>query len=130
MKNKKLLLAAIALVAVIAIFLGVYFATRPETQDSSKTITVTVVHGDGTSREFTCRTDAEYLAQAMLEQGILLSTEGADGMYNTIDGETASWAENQSYWALYIGEKYAMTGAQDTPVSDGDTFKWVYTISE
>lgn len=128
MKNKKLLLAAIALVAVIAVFLGVYFATRPEAQEGSKTITVTVVHKDGTSKDFTCHTDAEFLADAMKEKGILLSTEGADGMYNTVDGETADWSVDQSYWAVYVGEDYASAGANDLTIRDGDTFKWVYTI--
>ena len=35
---------------------------------------------------------------------------------------------NQSYWGLFIGEDYAMTGMNDTPVNDGDSFKLVYTI--
>ena len=30
MKNKKLIIAAIALIAVVALFLCVYFVTRPE----------------------------------------------------------------------------------------------------
>lgn len=128
MKNKKLLIAAIALVAVVAVFLGIYLATRPETQKGSKTITVTVVHKDGTSKDFTYHTDAEFLAEVLEAEGLLLASEGETGMYNTVDGETADWNVDQSYWALYIGEEYAMTGAQETPVSDGDTFKWVYTV--
>lgn len=130
MKNKKLILSVIALVAVIAIFLGVYLATRPEAQEGSKTITITVVHSNGTSKDFTCHTDARFLADVMLAEGLFLSTEGADGMYYTVDGETASWETNKAYWALYIGEEYAMVGAKDTPVNDGDSFKWVYTIGE
>ena len=57
MKNKKLILTLIAFVAVIAIAVGVYFATRPETQQGSKTITVTVVHKDKTEKTFTYHTD-------------------------------------------------------------------------
>lgn len=130
MKNKKLILAVVALVAVAAIFLGVYFATRPETTQGAKTYTVTVVHGDGTSKDFTYHTDEEYLGAALVAEGLIAGYESEYGLtVETVDDETASWAENQSYWALYIGEEYAMTGVSTTPVNDGDSFKWVYTVS-
>ena len=61
MKNKKTVLAVIALVAVIAIFAGVYFATRPEAAQGAKAFSVTVVHADGSTKEFDYRTDAEKL---------------------------------------------------------------------
>ena len=49
-------------------------------------------------------------------------------MITTVDGETADWNADQSYWALYIGQEYASTGADTTPVNDGDSFGLVYTI--
>ena len=49
MKNKKMILIAVALVACIAVMLGIFLATRPETVAGGKTITVTVVHKDGLS---------------------------------------------------------------------------------
>ena len=49
-------------------------------------------------------------------------------MITTVDGETADWNVDQSYWALYIGQEYASTGADTTPVNDGDSFGLVYTI--
>ena len=129
MKNKKLLIAAVAVVAVIAIMLGVYFATRPETTQGSKTFTVTVVHADGSSKDFTFSTDEEYLGPVLLEEGLITGSEGPYGLViEAVDGETASWEENQSYWALYIGEEYATTGVDSTPVNDGDSFKLEYTL--
>lgn len=129
MKNKKLIIAAIALVAVAAIFLGVFFATRPATSQGAKTFTVTVVHADGTSKDFTYNTDEEYLGTVLLAEGLIAGTEGSYGlMIDTVDGERAVWEENGAYWALYVGEEYAMTGADTTPVNDGDTFKLVYTL--
>lgn len=130
MKNKQLLLAVVALVAVAAIFLGVYFTTRPETTQGAKTYTVTVVHGDGTSKDFTCHTDEEYLGDALVAEGLISGYESEYGLtVETVDGETASWDEAKAYWALYVGEEYAMTGVSATPVNDGDSFKWVYTVS-
>ena len=50
--NKKIIIAIVALVAVIGIFLGIFFLTRPETQQGAKEITVIVVHNDGTEKTF------------------------------------------------------------------------------
>lgn len=128
MSNKKTIIAVIALVLVVGIFAGIYLATRPATTEGGKTFTLTVVHGDGTSKDFTISTDEEYLAPALKAEGILPESEGADGMYYTVDGEKADYSVNQSYWGLFVGEEYAMLGMNDTPVSDGDSFKLVYTI--
>ena len=128
MKNKKLIIAAVALVAVIGILLGVFYATRPEAVEGDKTITVTVVHSDGTEKTFTYHTDEEYLGAVLAAEGLIVGAENDPGRYNTIDGEYADFAADGAYWALYIGEEYAMTGADTTPVADGDSFRWVYTV--
>lgn len=129
MKNKKLILALVALIAVIAVFLGIWFATRPATTAGAKAITVTVVHKDGTSKDFTYQTDEEYLGPVLLTEGLVVGENGPYGlMISAVDGETADWNVDQSYWALYIGEEYATSGADTTPIADGDTFKLVYTI--
>ena len=128
MRNKKLAIAAIALVVVIGLMLGVWMATRPETEAGSKAYTVTVVHKDGTVKDFAYRTDAEYLAEALLEEGLV---SGEDSQYGltiiTVDGEDAVWATDNAYWAIWIGEEMAMTGASETPVYDGSAFKLEYT---
>lgn len=129
MKNKKLVLAAIALVAVIALLVGVYFATRPETSQGAKEITVTVIHKDGTAKTFTCHTDEEFLDKVLLAEGLIPEGNIVDGMFTTVDGETASWEADQAYWALYIGEEYATAGICDTTVTDGASYKLVYEKS-
>ena len=66
---------------------------------------------------------------AFLEGEGLIESEGADdGMFHTVDGEKADWGVNQSYWAFYLGEDYAMTGIYDTDIVDGTVYKLVYTI--
>ena len=128
MKNKKLILAVIALVAVVAVFAGVYFATQSTAAEGVKDFTVTVIHGDGSSKEFKYSTDADNLGVYLEAQG-LIDSQGADsGMFHTVDGEKADWNANQSYWAFYLGEEYAMTGIYDTDIEDGVAYKLVYTI--
>ena len=83
MKNKKVILAAVALVVVIAIFAGVYVATRPEAQQGAKGFTVVVVHADGTEKTFEYRTDAEKLGAVLEEKG-LISSEALTPVCSTL----------------------------------------------
>lgn len=129
MKNKKLIVIALALVVLVGALLGVYMATRPETAEGAKTFTVTVVHGDGSSKEFTYNTDEEYLGPVLLAEGLVEGEMGPYGlMISAVDGEEAVWEVNGAYWALFVGEEYATSGADTTPVYDGSAFKLEYTI--
>ena len=129
MKNKKLILAVVALVAVIAIFAGVFFASRPETAEGTKTFTVTVVHKDGSEEVFEFTTEEEYLGPVLLADGLVEGESGEYGLViSTVDGETADWNVDQSYWAIFIGEEYATTGADGIVLTDGGEYSLVYTI--
>lgn len=127
MKNKKLILAVVALVAVIAILVGVYVATRPETSQGAKTITVIVVHKDKTEKTFTYHTDEEKLDKVLLAEGLI---EGYTDTYGfvveKVDGEAAIWETDNAFWSLYIGDEQSTLGFSDTPVHDGSVFKIVY----
>ena len=129
MKNKKLIVIVLALVVVVGAMLGLYAATRPETAEGAKTFTVTVVHGNGESKEFTYNTDEEYLGPVLLAEGLVEGEMGPYGlMISAVDGEEAVWETNGAYWALFVGEEYATSGADTTPVYDGSVFKLEYTI--
>jgi len=131
MKNKKLVIALVALVAVVGLLLGIWAANRPETSEGTKAYTVTVVHADGSQKVFEYTTDAEYLDDALLAEGLIAGEEGPYGLtLITVDGEDAVWDTDNAYWSLYIGEEYATTGLSDTPVNDGDVFKLEYTKFE
>ena len=129
MKNKKLVLIAVAAVALIAVLLGIWMVSRPETAAGAKEITVTVVHKDGTSKDFVYNTDEEYLGPVLITEGLAVGEEGPYGLViSAVDGETADWNVDQSYWALYVGEEYATTGADGIVLKDGGIYKLVYTI--
>lgn len=127
--NKKILLAVIALVVVAAVMVGVYFATRPEPVDGQKTITVTVIHKDGTSKDFTYKTQEEYLGPVLQSQGLVEGENSEYGLYITaVDGETADYSVDQGWWQLFIGEESATTGADAVAIQDGGIYKLIYTI--
>ena len=127
MKNKKLILAVIALFAVVALFLTVYFVTRPSGTEGSKTFTLTVVHADGSQRNETITSSRQFLAEALRDEGIIGDEGIESGMYVTVDGETANWDPDQAYWSIYIGEEYAMSGLNDIAIEDGAAYKLAYT---
>lgn len=129
MKNKRLLIAAVALIAVAAMMLGLWLGSREETVDGLKNITVMVVHKDTTEKTFEYHTDAEFLGQVLIDEGLADGETGEFGlMISTVDGETADWNLDRSYWALYIGEDYATTGADGVVLTDGGEYSLVYTL--
>ena len=88
-----------------------------------------VVHGDGGSKTFEYRTDEEYLGAVLLAEGLLVGEDGPYGLYILeVDGERAVYEENGAYWSLEVNGEYAMQGADQTPVNDGDAFRLVYTL--
>ena len=129
MKSKKNWILAAVLIVLVLALACVYFVTRPETQAGAKTISVTVVHADGSEKQFQYHTDEEYLGAVLLAEELVQGEMGPYGLtIYVVDGEKADWNENQSYWALYEGEDYATTGADAIVVKDGDSYKLVYTI--
>ena len=127
MKNKKAVIIAVAAVLAVALLAGIYLFARPDAAEGEKTFTLTVVHSEG-SKEFTITTEEEFLAPALMAEGII-NDEGVEtGMYFTVDGETASWEENQSYWAIYVGDTYATEGLNTLVIEDGGVYKLEYTI--
>ena len=128
-KQTKLIIVVAVIVAVVVVMAGIYFATRPDTAQGAKTITVEVVHGDGSSKEFTYHTDSEYLGEVLLAEGLVAGEDGEFGLYIlTVDGEDAIFEESGAYWALYQNGEMTTTGADTTPIQDGDSFQLVYTV--
>lgn len=129
MNNKKLVLAAIALLCVIAVFAGIWFATRPEVTAGEKSFTLTVIHKDKSEKVFQLTSAEEFLGAALVAEGIIVESD-SPGLYNTVDGETSDYSKDQSYWNFFIGDEAAMEGMNTTPITDGGVYKLVYTIYE
>lgn len=127
MNNKKIIIAIIAVAAVIGLMLGMYFGTRQEAADGVKNVTIVIVHSDGTEKTLAFETELGSLADLLLEQKLATGSTGEYGFtIESVDGETADWNADGAYWSLYIGDEYASTGASDTKLVDGTTYKLVY----
>ncbi len=126
-KQTKIIIGVVALLVVVAILLGVYFATRPDANAGAKALEIHVVHGDGTKKVFTFGTDAEYLADALIEQDLVFGEESEYGLFiTTVDGETADESQEQ-WWCLTKAGEMLMTGASETVIADGETYELTLT---
>lgn len=126
--NIKILIGVGALVVMVTILLSVFLVFREKPMEGSKNITIEVIGKSQESTYYEVRTDAEYLRQAM-EEADGLSFAGEEGMVNTVNGETADFSVDASYWAFYVNGEYCNYGIDSQPVVDGDRFRIVYTVS-
>ena len=128
MKNKKLVIAVIAIVAVIGLMLGISAANKPQAVEGSKNVTVVVVYEDGTEKKMEYATDLEYLSELLLEKELVTgyASEEYGFTIESVDGVTADWAADGAYWALYEGEEYATTSAAGIVLVDGGIYRLVY----
>ncbi len=125
--NKKTIVALIALVAIVGIMAGIWYATRQEPEPNyDKTFTLIVVHSDGEEKSFTIGTNREFLAEALLDEKLIVESD-SPGLYITVDGEDADYNVDQSYWGFFVGEDYATEGMNTTVIQDGAVYKLVYS---
>ncbi len=77
---------------------------------------------------FTIATDAEMVGEALLENGLIAGEESEYGIYiKEVNGMTADYDVDQSYWGFYQNGEYMMTGVDQTAFADGDQYELVYT---
>lgn len=131
--TKKIVIGVVALVAIIAIFFGLYTKFRPQAQTGSKNVTIEVIDDEEKSTVYQVSTDAEYLKGAM-EDAKGLEFFGEDGDYGftlmTINGLTADFNVDNAYWSIMVNGEYGNYGVDGQVVTDGDTFQFIYTIME
>ena len=115
------------LVLVVGALL-IYNANKPVGQEGGKKLVVTVVHGDGTSKDFSIATDAEFLRGALEEQSLIEGSESEYGLYVTaVDGETAD-DSLQQWWCFTKSGEMLMTGVDTTPIADGEHYEITFTV--
>ena len=96
-----------------------------EVGEGSKTFTLKV-EVEENSVTFTVHTDAETVGEALLELGLLAGDESQYGLYiKQVNGMTADYDVDQTYWAFYINGEYAMTGVDTTPITEGEIYSLV-----
>ncbi|MBQ7288706.1 MAG: DUF4430 domain-containing protein [Clostridia bacterium] len=94
-----------------------------ELGEGKTAFSLTVVHKDGSQKQFSVKTDETTVGAALLKEELIAGDEGQYGLYvKTVDGETLDYNTDGYYWSFYIGDTYAQTGVDQTELSDGETY--------
>lgn len=115
----------IAAMALMAVGCG---SKSAETTVSGVSFTFVVTDLEGNESTFDITTSKATVGEALLDEGLIAGENSEYGLYVTsVNGMTADWDNDQTYWAFYIDGEYAMTGVDATEVTEGATYSFVLT---
>ena len=93
--------------------------------EGATTFNFTVVDKDGNETAFEIHTDKTIVGEALLELGLIAGETSEYGLYvKTVNGITADYNVDQTYWAFYINGEYAMSGVDTTTITAGDSYSF------
>ena len=126
-RNKIVGLSCMGAALVIAIIGIIFIFNFSKPAETNKTLSISVVHGDESVKDFTVQTVRANLADALVDEKI---AEGSDSEYGlfitTVDGETADDSKEQ-WWCITKGGEQLNTGVTDTITADGDKYEITLT---
>ncbi|MBR2310460.1 MAG: DUF4430 domain-containing protein [Oscillospiraceae bacterium] len=121
---KKLISLLLALVLVFT--LAACDAKESTPAAASFKVVVTDLEGSETTFEYT--SSAASVGEALVAEGLISGHETEYGLYiDTVNGITADWDADQTYWAFYINGEYATTGIDGTAIVADTTYGLVLT---
>ena len=83
----------------------------------------TVTFVDGTSRQYTVKTNETTVGDALSKVGLIAGEESTYGLYvKTVDGVTLDYNKDGKYWAFYINGAYASSGVDTTEIKSGEAY--------
>ena len=95
--------------------------------EGAKTVTVEFEMQEKTIT-FSLKTDKSTVGEALLDCGLIEGEEGAYGLYiKKVNGVTADYDVDQSYWAFYENGEYGLTGVDLTEIDPDVAYSFVQT---
>jgi hypothetical protein len=114
--------------ALVALMLLYSACGAKPAASGSKELTVWVVHSDTSTKSHTLNTEADTLGAALLEAGLVEGEQGEYGLFITaVDGETADM-NAEEWWSITKDNEPLITGADSTPIADGEVYELVFMI--
>lgn len=91
--------------------------------EGNTSFTFMVTDPDGNESAFEVKTDKTTVGDALLDTGILAGEDGEYGLYvKEVNGITADFDVDGTYWAFYINGEYAMSGVDTTDIEAGAVY--------
>lgn len=89
----------------------------------SKHFSLKVVDASGEESCFIIGTDETTVGEALQKLGLIEGEEGDYGLYvKTVNGITADYDTDGTYWAFYINGEYAMTSVDMTEITENTEY--------
>lgn len=91
--------------------------------DGETQFTLTIADLSGMEIHVTINTNETTVGAALQSLGLITGEVGPYGLYiKTVNGITADYDKDQTYWAFYEGENYAAAGADLTDITPGAAY--------
>ena len=101
-----------------------------ETTDEPKTFTFQVVPLEGEAQTFTITSSRKTVGDALFDEKLIEGENGAFGLYvKKVNGITADYNIDKTYWAFYVNGEYGMSGVDMTPIEDGAVYAFRQEVS-
>ena len=141
-RSKKLTSSILCMVLIVAMALGTTGCNGSTGKDTSSDagtevtdvnvlgtgsteFSLTVADQEGNETQFEIHTDKETVGEALLELGLIEGEEGQYGLYvKTVNGITADYDKDGTYWAFYINGEYASSGVDSTKITEGENYSF------
>lgn len=125
MKRKLSVIVCMMLAIVMTLLLGSCGKKATPIATGEASFTFEVVDGEGNTDTFEISTDKKTVGEALLDKNLIDGEVSEYGLYvKTVNGITADYEVDQTYWAFYIDGEYATTGVDTTDVVDGSTYSF------
>lgn len=93
--------------------------------------TLEVVDSEGARSLFNVKTNEKTVGAALLALDLIAGEDSQYGLYvKTVNGITADYDTDGSYWAFYIDGEYAQTGVDSTDIKAGATYTLKVEVAE
>lgn len=127
MKNNKrilnVLLSMMLIIAMVFAVAGCGTGNAPTSEVQERKFAFTVVDKDGNETAFEVSTDKETVGEALLDAKLIEGEESEYGLYvKVVNGITADYNVDQTYWAFYVNGEYATAGVDTTAIEEGVTY--------
>ena len=140
-RSKKLTSFILCMVLIVAMALGTTGcngSTGKDTASDAETkadlsvlgtgsieFSLTVIDQESSETQFEIHTDKETVGEALLELGLIEGEKGEYGLYvKTVNGISADYDKDGTYWAFYINGEYASSGVDSTKITEGESYSF------
>ncbi len=100
------------------------FAVEAQSSAESKlSFTLEVTDADGNTEKLSITTEEKTVGAALLKLGLIAGDDSQYGLYvKTVNGITADYDIDGTYWAFYVNGELAPKGVDLTDIVDGSTY--------